>query len=336
MSEIITGHEGGPLHGEHRDSARHRDSPRHRAGPVPRAPRPRVVALAPAAVIASVVAVSPLVTPPAQAEVRHTEPSFFTTRNGVTCSGPSTRTARTLALRVQTDVGPALRAASARARVAFAADDTASGIRCTAHSTVHFDSASIVKVAIVAALLDLRRSEHRTLSASERAWARAAITRSSNAAASVLWRVVGGAAGMRRFFARAGMTRTVPGPGGYWGLTQVTAGDELILLGHVTRHGLLASADRHYLQGLMTRVVLSQRWGVPVGAPSGASVGSKNGWLPRSTRAWRVHSIGWVELRTTTYDVVLLSDGNASLDAGIGRLDSVARAVHRALGRGRP
>jgi hypothetical protein len=219
--------------------------------------------------------------------------------------------------------------------VAFAAEDTLTGVHCTVRATRHYDSASVVKVSIVAALLVQRRAEGRSLTRSERSWARRAITRSDNAAASALYRAVGGAPAMRRFFARAGMTHTVPGSRGRWGLTQVTAGDQLTLLRHVTRRGLLARSDRHYLQGLMVSVVPSQRWGVPVGAPDGARVGTKDGWLHRPTRAWRVHSIGWVELHTTTYDVVLLSDGSASLRSGIRRLDAVARAVHLALGSGR-
>lgn len=256
--------------------------------------------------------------------------TFATTRNGVRCAGPGSSAARALALRVQTRVGPALRAA--RVRIAFAVDDTATGIHCAAGTTARYDSASVVKVAVVAALLDVRRSAHRSLSRTELTWARAAITRSDNAAASALWARVGGAAGMHRFFVRASMTHTTPGRRGVWGLTQVTAGDQLLLLRHVTRPGLLASADRGYLQGLMASVVRGQRWGVPAGAPSRAEVGNKNGWLARRTRGWRVHSIGWVRLRTTTYDVVLLSDGNASLSGGISRLDRVARAVHVALG----
>jgi len=165
--------------------------------------------------------------------------------------------------------------------------------------------------------------------------AHAAITRSDNAAASALWRAVGSTAGMRHFFARAHMTRTVPGSGGYWGLTQVTAGDELNLLRLITRSGLLVKADRQYLQGLMAHVIPEQRWGVPTGAPSGARAGNKNGWLLRTTKGWRVHSIGWVQQRTTTYDVVLLSDGSRSLDNGTDRLDTLARVVNAALGAGR-
>jgi beta-lactamase class A len=345
-----------------RRQGRHKAVPAWRA----RAPRLRRLALVPLALAASLVAanalaahdpagdgrassllvtVSPSAVPttrppddrPARAAPRPPAPaatrSFSTTRNAVGCTGPGTSAARGLALRVQTTVGSALRRAGAR--VAFAAEDSATGVRCSVGATSSYESASIVKVAIVSALLLQRHDAHRFLSSAERGWARAGITRSDNAAASALWRVVGGATGMHRFFARAGMKRTVPRSGGYWGLTQVTAGDELTLLRHITRSGLLATADRRYLQGLMASVIREQRWGVPAGAPSGARVGNKNGWDFRSTKRWRVHSIGWVQLHTTTYDVVLLSDGSASLMSGTRRLDTLARAVHRALGSGR-
>jgi beta-lactamase class A len=356
MDEIITSVQGSTTR-DGRRRGRHKAAPPHAAPP-----RLRLIALVPLGLVTSLVAahgpvgsratsevvvtVSPSVVEAARSperratrdaarspSTRAARPSFSSVRNGVTCTGPATSAARSLALRVQTYVGPALRATGVR--IAFAGDDTATGIRCTSHPTVHYDSASIVKVAIVAALLDQRRSAHRTLSRTERAWAKAAITRSDNNAASALWRRVGGAAGMRAFFARAGMRHTTPGSGGVWGLTQVTAADELTLLRRVTRPGLLASADRTYLQGLMASVVKGQRWGVPVGAPASSHVGLKNGWLPRATRGWRVHSIGWVRLRTTTYEVVILTDGNRSLTGGIGHVDSVARAVHKALGRRR-
>jgi beta-lactamase class A len=224
---------------------------------------------------------------------------------------------------------------SVGSRVAFGVEDSATGVRCTARSSRRYDSASIVKAAIVAALLDKAESAHRSLSATERSLAHAAITQSDNSAASALWWRVGGASGMQRFFTRARMFHTIAGSGGYWGLTQVKAGDELNLLRVITRPGLLTAANRRYLQGLMASVISSQRWGVPVGAPPGARVGNKNGWLPRATAGWRVHSIGWVQLPRTTYDVVLLSDGNPTMATGVKRIDTVGRAIHSALGAGR-
>jgi beta-lactamase class A len=339
MDEIFTSEQGSRSRGAGR-SVRHATA----LADGGRIPRLRLVALVPLGLAASLAANSVVSAAahgrPGDASdllVSASRPvaasSFSSTRDGIGCTGPGTSAARTLALRVQTRVGPAVRAAGSR--VAFAAEDSVTGVRCSIRGARHYDSASVIKASIVAALLAKRRTQGRALSSTEQSWARRAITQSDNAAASALWRDVGGAAGMRRFFDRAGMTHTVPGSGGYWGLTQVTAGDQLILLRYVTRKGMLSRSGRHYLQNLMASVISSQRWGVPVGAPSRARVGNKNGWLPRASRAWRVHSIGWVQLHTTTYDVVLLSDSDSSFTSGVRRLDSVARAAHSALGSGR-
>ena len=55
------------------------------------------------------------------------------------------------------------------------------------------------------------------------------ITQSDNDAASALWAHVGRGR-LQYFLGRAGMKQTQLGPGGYWGLTQITAHDELLLL----------------------------------------------------------------------------------------------------------
>ena len=59
--------------------------------------------------------------------------------------------------------------------------------------------------------------------------ARLMITQSDNNAASALWAHVGRGR-LRYFLGRAGMKQTQLGPGGYWGLTQITAHDERLLL----------------------------------------------------------------------------------------------------------
>jgi hypothetical protein len=66
-----------------------------------------------------------------------------------------------------------------------------------------------------------------------------------------------------------------------WGLTQLTAGDELILLKLLSSRGhVLSAAARRYVRWLMAHVVPDQRWGVSAGAPSDVTVHIKNGWLP--------------------------------------------------------
>ncbi len=88
------------------------------------------------------------------------------------------------------------------------------------------------------------------------------------------------------------MDQTRLGDDGYWGLTQVTAHDEMLLLKLLTRpNSVLTAASRAYQLGLMARVISSQRWGTPAGAPAGVGVHVKNGWLPESS-GWHVNSIG--------------------------------------------
>ncbi|HEY7880303.1 MAG TPA: hypothetical protein VID31_05635, partial [Streptosporangiaceae bacterium] len=70
-----------------------------------------------------------------------------------------------------------------RHRVSFVAvevDDPGAGLVCRLDSRSHFDSASVVKVTILGALLRKAQAEHRSLTRSERALAWAMITRSDN------------------------------------------------------------------------------------------------------------------------------------------------------------
>jgi len=272
---------------------------------------------------------APTRTPGTDRNTARRERPTTTVRGGVTCTFPRTAAASAQARRIQDVVGPA--AVRAGRHVAVGVEDLVTGTRCSLRGARRFDSASIVKVAVVAAAVRDARLQRRSLTAQERAWSRAAITVSDNDATSALWRRIGAGAGLKRFLAAAGMRRTVPGDGPRWGLTRVTADDQLVLLRHVSTHGVLTKAERAYILGLMRSVTPSQRWGVPTGAPAGTTVGNKNGWLPRATAAWRVHSIGTATGPGRSYTAALLSDNDATFAAGIARMDALARAVHRAL-----
>jgi len=87
-----------------------------------------------------------------------------------------------------------------------------------------YDTASIVKVTIMAAALRQAAAAHRFLTATELTLLRRMITVSDNNAASSLWSHVGGSTGIAAFLRLAGMDATTRGSGGYWGLTQTTAG----------------------------------------------------------------------------------------------------------------
>jgi hypothetical protein len=209
--------------------------------------------------------------------------------------------------------------------------DRRKGIRCGVAAGRHYDSASVVKAAILGALLRKATDEGRPLTPSERRLARKMITRSDNAAASALWRSVGPAR-MVRFFDQAGMTATRLDPGGRWGLTQITAAGEITLLRRFTSpNPLLPDKAREYALDLMHEVVPSQRWGTPAGHPAGVRWHVKNGWLPRHDRYWRVHSIGAFDGHGEDYMIVVLTRDTPSMAYGIATIERVARAVHRTL-----
>jgi len=127
------------------------------------------------------------------------------------------------------------------------------------------------------------------------------------------------------------MTHTVPGAGGYWGVTAVTARDQVVLLRALAQPGLLSASRRTYILNLMRSVIASQRWGVPTAAPDDTDVANKNGWLPSATEGWRINSIGYITGDDRRYAIAVLSTSNPSMATGISRIETVVKAIHRTL-----
>ncbi|WP_437031406.1 serine hydrolase [Streptomyces sp. enrichment culture] len=232
------------------------------------------------------------------------------------------------------------------ARVSVAALDPVTGEGVRRGDGV-FVTASVVKADILAALLLRARDTGRAVTAAE--WSRAAamIGHSDNDAASVLWRTIGSAAGLDAANARIGLTETVAGDGGYWGLTRTTAPDRLVLLRELlgrdgeAGRGLLDQEARDSARRLMAQVVPAQAWGVPVVA-DGSAWAVKNGWMPRdATGLWVVHSVGRVTSGGRDVLLAVLSDGHATMAEGVVRVEAAARTAVAALrsaargGRGR-
>ncbi|MCF3137093.1 serine hydrolase [Streptomyces olivochromogenes] len=213
------------------------------------------------------------------------------------------------------------------AEVSAAVLDLDSG-ESAVHGAGAFDTASIVKVDILAALLLRAQDEGRHLTAAEKAYAAKMIENSDNASASALWDTIGRADGLDAANRRFGLTDTTGGEGGLWGLTRTTAADQLTLLRQVFgEDSELSEASRAYLRGLMTSIESDQRWGVSAAA-DGSAWALKNGWLPRSTTGlWVVNSIGRVTVDGTDYLVAVLSDGNATQAKGIALVEEAARAA---------
>ncbi|MBZ9643488.1 serine hydrolase [Streptomyces sp. PSKA30] len=191
-----------------------------------------------------------------------------------------------------------------------------------------FDTASIVKVDILATLLLQAQDAGRQLTAAEQAYATAMIEHSDNDSASALWRTIGGAQGLDAANERFGLTGTEGGDGMLWGLTQTTAVDQLALLQQVFgEESELNAASRSYLRELMGQIAAGQQWGVSA-AGDDAAWALKNGWLPRTaTGLWDVNSIGRVTVDGRDYLVAVLSDGNSTKEKGIALVEAAARAA---------
>ncbi|GGS76191.1 serine hydrolase [Streptomyces cinerochromogenes] len=199
-----------------------------------------------------------------------------------------------------------------------------------------YDTASIVKVDILAALLLQAQDEGRQLTAAERKRAEPMIRRSDNAAANALWRQIGGASGLAAANQRLGLTSTTGGPGAKWGLTRTTASDQIRLLravfdtGGTVRRGTggLDAHSRAYLRTLMGQVVAEQRWGVSAAGATGSRQALKNGWLQRNTTGlWDVNSVGEITVRGHRYLVAVLTNGSASMGDGVALVERTARAA---------
>lgn len=213
------------------------------------------------------------------------------------------------------------------AALSVAVLDSGSGARAVYGGAAKtYETASIVKVDILAALLLRAQDEGRGLTAAERARAAAMIEKSDNDSATALLAAVGGAAGLDAANERLGLTATTAAHA--WGLTSTTAADQLTLLGAVfgtEADAELSEASRTYVRGLMAQVEADQQWGV---SAAGESWALKNGWMPRTaTGLWNVNSIGRVTADGRTYLVAVLSGGQQTKETGIALVESAAKAA---------
>ncbi|MEU6230491.1 serine hydrolase [Streptomyces sp. NPDC047042] len=240
-----------------------------------------------------------------------------------------TSTKPALAAKLKRDITSAI--AGRRGSISIGVYDRTTRTTCAYRAQTAYDSASVVKVTVLSALLWDAQKHQRALTAREKSLATAMITRSDNAATTKLWNQLG-LTKIRGFLTAAGMTQTKPGANGYWGLTQITARDETKLLQILTlTNRVLTDNSRAYVQKLMSEVIASQRWGTPKGVPSGVSVHVKNGWLQRASYGWRVHSIGTFKGRGHDYMITVLTHGNSTWNYGITTIEGVAKVVHRDL-----
>jgi hypothetical protein len=208
--------------------------------------------------------------------------------------------------------------------IGLAAADAGLGLTCSLNAGTHFYAASVIKATIISALL-LKEGGVSHLSAQQHTLAWQMITQSDNDAATALWNETG-IRGMQRFLNRARMSHTVLNDA--WGLTLITAHDEVTLLKLLARRGrVLSTPSRRYVLYLMAHVEAGQRWGVTAGAPAKVTVHVKNGWLPYPVQ-WNINSIGVFTGPGIGYQIAMLTSGNPSMGYGIGTIQGACKYLN--------
>ncbi|GLY00355.1 MULTISPECIES: serine hydrolase [Actinoplanes] len=217
---------------------------------------------------------------------------------------------------------------------AVAVLDKANDREFSYHGSDGFDTASAVKVAVLACVLLHAQDDDRTLTDEERTRADRMIKASDNEATTALFASVGGAAGLTACDERLGMEETTVDD--EWGLTTTTADDQARLLGTlVNDQSELTVERRQYLFDLMSAVNADQVWGVPSAARDGEQAPVKNGWDTRADDGdrWVVNTLGRLVSadRTTNVSVVVLSHGNTSKEDGIALVEKIVAATRTHL-----
>ncbi|MEW2143320.1 serine hydrolase [Micromonospora vinacea] len=199
--------------------------------------------------------------------------------------------------------------------------------------TRRFQTASIVKVNILAALLLRQSPPGKALSADTRRLAEAMIVSSDNDAAVALWQRIDGSRGLAAANRALGLQETRPNV--HWGITTTTAADQLRLLSALTSPtGPLTPQDRTFIMGLMKKVIPEQRWGVSAARePGNRSYYVKNGWDTADVDGgrWLVNSIGRIVEARHDWLIAVLSDHHVSQKEGVRVVEKTATYVLKEL-----
>jgi hypothetical protein len=194
-------------------------------------------------------------------------------------------------------------------------------------------TASIVKVDILATLLAQEQAEHEPPSGDDDGVATEMIEESDNDDAQALFNEEGGATALAAFDRRVGMTQTTPAWA--WGLTETDPRDQLRLLRHIALpNRVLRYEYRHAELYLMEHVISEDYWGITAGPSSGVTVAVKNGWLPVAD-GWQINSIGMVRGHHRFYLIAVMTNGNATEGYGIDTIEGISALIYADL-RQRP
>lgn len=218
-------------------------------------------------------------------------------------------------------------------RLSVLAVDDRTGTSVDYQATGIYQTASIVKVDILATLL---LQNGGTLNDTDQDLVDQMITESDNNSATTLWDQVGGAPAIAAANQRFGLTHTVPGSDDYWGETTTTVGDQVRLLDEVLDPaGPLGAAGAAEVAHEMSQVEDDQAWGVSAAAASGDTTALKNGWMPGGAdtddSTWTINTIGRVQGSHDELTMAVLSDTDPSEQSGINAVEHAATLARHYL-----
>jgi hypothetical protein len=201
-------------------------------------------------------------------------------------------------------------------RTAFAVVDSSghvSGLRL--HE--RFETASVVKVMMLVAYLQMLQARHGSLGAADTALLYPMIHISDNNAASAVFSIVGAGA-LARVAQESGMEDYAPGVG-WWAYTQTSAIDQARLFFMLDR--LIPERFYGYARYLMSTIEPSQSWGIPPVARPRWQVFFKTGALPERGL---FNEVGRLERGPLTFTIAVFTDGDPSMAYGEQSIESVA------------
>lgn len=210
--------------------------------------------------------------------------------------------------------------------------DRRTGQRYSFRGGEKYETASVVKVQVLACLLLKAQDAARDLTATELSLAKRMIRLSDNDATTSLFAKLGRASGLGACNKRLGLTETKVNSA--WGLTRTTVNDQVKLLSElVDTSGPLDAGSRKLAYTLMSTVDDSQDWGVPAVARSTEKFTVKNGWLARSTEnyRWIINSVGRITGPGTDVSIAVLSHDNKTMSSGIASVQKVAKLTRQHL-----
>jgi len=184
----------------------------------------------------------------------------------------------------------------------------------------HFQTASVVKVMMLVAYLQMLHAKHRGLDAASMSLLYPMIHISDNEAASAVLATVGERA-LARVARESHMTDYAPGVG-WWAYTQTSAADQARLFFALGR--LIPRQLYGYARWLLANIEPSQSWGIPPVARPRWQVFFKTGALPSEGL---FNEAARLERRDVVFSIAVLTNSDPSMGYGEQTIQGVAAAL---------